>query len=89
MVKDPYYKDEDAPERRNTQRNEFFDGEREYWRVEKHVIPDPANRVILPDEPIGTLMVFRTFPRISFALILKATDAIHVLDKVRNPIPYE
>ena len=89
MVKDPYYKDEDAPERRNSQRTEFFDGEREYWRVEKHVIPDPANRVILPDEPIGTLMVFRTFPRISFALILKATDAIHVLDKVRNPVPYE
>jgi hypothetical protein len=41
--------------------------------------------VTLPDEPAGTLMVFRTFDRVSFALIMKASRAIHVLDRVHNP----
>ncbi|MGZ8224810.1 MAG: LysM peptidoglycan-binding domain-containing protein [Methylobacter sp.] len=39
----------------------------------------------LPDEIAGTLMVFRPFERISYALIMKARQAIHVLDKVQTP----
>jgi hypothetical protein len=42
-------------------------------------------KVRLPDEPAGTMMVFRSFDRISYALIMEATDAIAVLDTVRNP----
>jgi len=42
-------------------------------------------RVTLPDEEAGLLMVFRTFDRVSFALIMKATRAIHVHDFVRTP----
>jgi hypothetical protein len=30
-------------------------------------------------------MVFRTFDRISYALVMEATNDIHVLDTVRNP----
>ena len=41
--------------------------------------------VQLPDEMAGTLMVFRPFERISYALVMKATRAIHVLDKVQTP----
>ncbi|MES9965929.1 MAG: LysM peptidoglycan-binding domain-containing protein [Sedimenticola sp.] len=41
--------------------------------------------VTLPDEPSGTLLVFRTFPRVSFGLVMDATRAIHVRDRVRNP----
>jgi hypothetical protein len=41
--------------------------------------------VKLPDEIAGTLMVFRPFERISYALIMKAGQAIHVLDKVQTP----
>jgi hypothetical protein len=41
--------------------------------------------VRLPDEEAGLLMVFRTFDRVSFALVMKATQAIHVLDYVRAP----
>lgn len=87
-VSDPYYVDEEAPERRSRQMIEFFDEEREYPKVEKYVIPDPAGKVTLPDEPVGTLMIFRVFPRVSFALVLKAADAIHVLDRVRTPDLY-
>lgn len=41
--------------------------------------------VSLPDEIAGTLMVFRPFERISYALVMKATQALHVLDKVKTP----
>jgi hypothetical protein len=41
--------------------------------------------VKLPDEKAGLLMVFRTFEKVSYALVLKATQALHVGDKVRNP----
>jgi hypothetical protein len=44
-----------------------------------------TDTVQLPDERAGTLMVFRTFPRVSFALVMYATKAIHVNDRVRNP----
>ncbi len=41
--------------------------------------------VTLPDEEAGLLMVFRTFERVSFGLIMHAIRPIHVDDKVRNP----
>ncbi|HEU4618097.1 MAG TPA: LysM domain-containing protein [Gammaproteobacteria bacterium] len=44
-----------------------------------------GEKVRLPDEPAGVTMVFRTFDRISYALVMEATDAIHVLDTVRTP----
>jgi hypothetical protein len=42
-------------------------------------------KVWLPDEPTGVSMVFRTYDRISYALIMEATSEIHVFDKVRSP----
>ena len=42
----------------------------------------------LPDEIAGTLMVFRSFQRVSYGLIMKATRAIHVFDKVKTPKQY-
>ena len=44
-----------------------------------------GQKVRLPDEPAGTMMVFRTFDRMSYGLVMEATDAISVLDTVRNP----
>ena len=41
--------------------------------------------VLLPDEPAGTLMIFKTYDRISYALIMEATSEIHLLDKFKNP----
>ncbi|WP_428634065.1 LysM peptidoglycan-binding domain-containing protein [Sedimenticola sp.] len=49
------------------------------------VSKNTGETVTLPDETAGTLMVFRTFDRVSFALIMKATRALHVLDRVHNP----
>jgi hypothetical protein len=47
--------------------------------------PIKNNVVKLPDEIAGTLMVFRPFERVSYALVMKATKAIHILDKVQTP----
>ncbi|HYL01142.1 MAG TPA: LysM domain-containing protein [Steroidobacteraceae bacterium] len=44
-----------------------------------------APKVKLPDERIGTALVFRVYDRMSYALILGASDTIHVRDVVRNP----
>lgn len=41
--------------------------------------------VKLPDERAGEVMVFRVFERVSYALVMRATSAIHIEDMVTNP----
>lgn len=41
--------------------------------------------IALPDERAGLLMIFRTFEKLSFGLVLEADRALAVNDKVRNP----
>ena len=42
-------------------------------------------KVTLPEEYAGLLMVFRVFDEISYGLIVRAESPINVLDMVRNP----
>ena len=44
-----------------------------------------GGKVKLPDEKAGTVMVFKSYDRISYGLVMEATDPIHLLDAVRNP----
>ena len=44
-----------------------------------------GGNVKLPDEEAGTIMVFKTFDRISYGLVMEATQAIHIHDTIRNP----
>ncbi|HET7757484.1 MAG TPA: LysM domain-containing protein [Steroidobacteraceae bacterium] len=44
-----------------------------------------APKVKLPDERSGTLLVFKVFDRMSYGLIVGASDTIHRFDVVRNP----
>ena len=41
--------------------------------------------VRLPEEEAGTVMIFKTYDRISYGLVMEATQAIHIHDMVRNP----
>ena len=41
--------------------------------------------VKLPDEAAGSIMIFKVYERISFALVMEATSDIHTLDFVRDP----
>ena len=57
---------------------------------EQEVIKDPYSinkfeRVKLPEEFAGTLMIFRPFERVSYAIVMYAVEAIHLFDKVKTP----
>ena len=51
-------------------------------------VPDKVKggRVRLPDEPAGHVMVFKVYRDIGYALVMEATQAIHIHDTIRNPI---
>ncbi|MGB5261198.1 MAG: LysM peptidoglycan-binding domain-containing protein [Gammaproteobacteria bacterium] len=54
------------------------------------VIRDPVSNkygdeVTLPDEDAGLVMIFRTYEKVSFGLVMKATRAMHIHDLVRSP----
>lgn len=44
-----------------------------------------TDKVKLPDERTGTFMVFKTFDRLSYGLIMEAKNLIKVGDRVENP----
>ena len=58
-------------------------------RVMRHVgtHKDPVTRESyrLPDEESALIMVFRTFEKLSYALVMSATRPVHVRDKVVTP----
>ena len=62
-----------------------------YSRSEK--VSDPyafdglSGSVKLPEEREGTLLVFRTFPTVSYGVVMEAKSEIHLLDVVKNPTP--
>lgn len=43
------------------------------------------NSVQLPDERAGLLMVFRTYKKVSYALVMESLRALHINDRVENP----
>ena len=46
---------------------------------------DERATIKLPNERNGLLMVFRTFERVSYGLVLEITDAVRVGDRLTNP----
>jgi len=56
------------------------------WQRGESVRDRTAGGIIqLPLESAGTLMIFKTYDRISYALIMEATSEIHILDTVKTP----
>jgi hypothetical protein len=54
----------------------------------QRIVKDPKNALVpitLPPERIGEAMVFRTFTKTSFALIVRSTRPVYLLDTVTNP----
>jgi hypothetical protein len=41
--------------------------------------------VNLPEERVGTVLVFKVYDRMSYALVVNATDTIHVQYVARSP----
>lgn len=50
-------------------------------------VRDPVlrDKVKIPDERAGLVMVFRVYDRMSYGLVMQASRNLEVLDKVRNP----
>ncbi len=44
-----------------------------------------GEKVRLPDEQAGTVMMFKVYDRIGYGLVMEATNTIRVLDTIRNP----
>lgn len=51
----------------------------------RDIVAGRGATVTLPLEESGHLMIFRTFERLSFALVMDATKPLHVMDWVRPP----
>lgn len=59
---------------------------RETRRFELAVTKDkPWAEVRLPEERAGTILIYRPFERLSYALVMEATRAMHVNDTVKTP----
>jgi hypothetical protein len=52
---------------------------------DRYAVDGEDNAVKLPNELAGALMVFRPFKYVSYALVLEANQAIHLLDIVQTP----
>ncbi len=76
-----YVIDDIGAERANSSEEKGF-----FSKVGEFFSGGPSTKEVkLPDEEAGTLMVFRTFDKVSLALVLDASRAIHVGDVVRKP----
>jgi hypothetical protein len=51
----------------------------------KHKDPVTRERYKLPDEESALVMVFRTYEKMSYALVMTATQPVHMLDAVITP----
>ncbi|MTI62948.1 LysM peptidoglycan-binding domain-containing protein [Methylophaga sp.] len=52
--------------------------------IRDQVTEQPQDMVTLPDEHAGEAMVFKTYEKVSYAIVMKATRAIHLLDRVKS-----
>ena len=53
--------------------------------IKDKVTAAPNDKITLPDEDAGLLMLFRIFDKVSYGLVMESTRPIHVLDYVTNP----
>lgn len=51
----------------------------------RHKDPLTRERYDLPDEESGLVMIFRTYEKISYGLVMTATRPVHLLDAVTTP----
>jgi hypothetical protein len=54
-------------------------------RVDDRSLSNERANIKLPDERNGVMMVFRTFDRLSYALVLEITDVVQIGDGFTNP----
>ncbi len=53
--------------------------------IRDRISSEPFAEVKLPDEQAGALMIFRTFPMVSFGLVMEAGEDLEIGERVVNP----
>ena len=53
--------------------------------VGTHKDPVTHSRYPLPDEESALVLIFRTFDKVSYGLVMNATRPVHLLDAVTTP----
>ncbi len=56
-----------------------------YTRGEAIVDPITKEKISLPAEEAGTLMIFKTFEKVSYGLVMTATNVLSIGDTIRSP----
>ncbi|NQD36069.1 LysM peptidoglycan-binding domain-containing protein [Permianibacter sp. IMCC34836] len=76
-----FIKDDIGADRAQSDENKSF-----FSKVKDFFSGGPGSQAVkLPDETAGHLMVFRTFDKVSLALVMDASRAIHVGDIAKTP----
>jgi hypothetical protein len=92
IIKDPEYK-ANGTESKNLKELNFDVSTGPDGKKIVNFAKEPANaepklapgEVKLPDERIGLVMIFRTFDRVSYGLIMQASESVYTLDTVTKP----
>jgi hypothetical protein len=84
-IKDPNFKNEKLSQGDVKELNIDIKRENEAKTKSDKARVLPQGLLKLPDERVGLLMVFRTFERVSYALVMEASQPITLLDTVNNP----
>lgn len=88
LVKNPRYKKENTEPKLKELNIKTEQREDGMWEVnidkDKEQPIDPS-MIKLPNERIGLMMVFRTFDRVAYALIMQASEPVNTLDIVQTP----
>ncbi|NJD05750.1 MAG: LysM peptidoglycan-binding domain-containing protein [Methylococcaceae bacterium] len=53
--------------------------------IRDRVSSKPDEKVSLPEEKAGSLLIFKPYQRISYGLVMEATRPLHVLDSAQTP----
>jgi LysM domain len=96
IVNDPEYKEpagKVTPESKNLKELNFdvktdADGKKIVNLEKSPTVTERAlktGELRLPDERVGLLMIFRTFDKVSYGLIMNTSDAVYTLDSVSTP----
>ena len=97
VINDPEYKDQKTnqvtPEEKKLKELNFdvstgADGKKVVnfdKNIKQSKVELKPGQVKLPDERVGLLMIFRTFDKVSYGLIMNSSDAIYTLDAVQTP----
>lgn len=79
IIKDPEYVEDKSKSNEKLKEPDLKD-------KDKPTVPSlKEGELQLPDERVGLLMIFRTFDKVSYGLIMQTSDAVYTLDSVHTP----